>query len=861
MFYEKETVLGSINISTLAEELLPEGKRRGDEWTSLCPFHDERNPSFAVNLLTGLFKCLGCGDSGDILSLYSRMKDLSFPLAVNELGGRFVSGIHPTNGNGNGKPSSPKYEKPSPPPLPESTVSDLVGNMRLESYGWLSKNREISKAVAERYQIGKRESGNQTRFSIPIRDDAGKVMNIRLWLPPFGAYQDPERRKEEGKILSWIDGAEGRGLARLFPLDQLQVGRIVICEGEMDALALISIGVPAITGTAGALTWREEWSIQFKGKTVTLCYDNDEEGRAGAAKVARSLQASGAKVFILVWPTDREEKHDATDEIKRSAESMRELIEQAPQWGPDHPYWKQSEGEPKAENIETWLNPERLPDGLLPVPSLSEAMLPEPFRPWLSDIAERFNCALEFPSIGAIVALSAIVGRRVGIRPKRHDDWQVVPNLWGCIVGRPGVLKTPALEEALKPIKRLEAEARERFQGEARDIEFNKIRRKAEKEALEKKIKEAVSAGKDPSFLRSQLDMSEDKDPTPRRYIVNDATVEKLAELLNENPNGLLHFRDELTGWLRTLDKEGHENDKAFHLEAWNGTGSYTSDRIGRGTTHVEAVCEAMLGGIQPGPLGEYLRSTVRGGAGADGLIQRFQLIVYPNLSGEFINVDRSPNKEARFRAFSLFKKLDSINPAEIGAKIEPPPPSFDGSEISRPGIPFLNFDPEAQALFDEWRKDLEEKIRKGEEHPALEAHLSKYRSLMPSLALLFYLLDLAEGRRAAGVSIRAAMMAAGWCDFLEAHARRIYQCVNDGGISSAHALASKIKAGKISSPFVARDVYRNEWADLSGPKETERAIKILGAAFWVRSEEVQTNGRPRLQYFINPKIWGAVEK
>lgn len=852
MFYEKEAVILALDIPIIAYELLPEGRRRGDEWTSLCPFHDERNPSFAVNLSSGLFKCLGCGDSGDVFSLYSRLKDLPFPLAVNELGGRFVSGIHSENGNG--KHSPPKNEKPAPPPLPDGLVSDLVKEMLPENYIWLSKCRSISKEIAQKYQI----EGRQDRFSIPIRDDDGRVMNIRLWLPPYGPYQDPVKRKKAGKILSWIDRVEGRGSARLFPLDQLQSDRIVIAEGEMDALALISIGVPAITGTAGALTWREEWSIRFKGKAVVLAYDNDEEGRTGAARVAQSL-AAGAKVFVLVWPTDREEKHDVTDEIKRSAESMRELIDQAPQWGPNHPFYRGHEEGLQNGKLEVWPDPAKLPDGLLPVHSLTDAMLPEPFRAWLSDIAERFNCPLEFPTIGALVALSAIVGRKIGIRPKRHDDWQVVPNLWGCIVGRPGVLKTPALEEALKPIKRLEAEARERFEEEKKQIEFNRMLRKAEKESIEKKIRKAIEEGVDPSYLRNKLSALDDKEPTARRYIANDATVEKLAEMMNENPNGLLHFRDELTGWLRTLDKEGHENDKAFHLEAWNGTGSYTSDRIGRGTTHVEAVCESMLGGIQPGPLGEYLRSAVRGGAGADGLAQRFQLMVYPDLSGEYVNVDRVPNKEARFRAFSLFKKLDSLNPTEIGAQSEILP-SSDGSVGSRLGIPYLNFDPEAQVYFDEWRKDLEEKIRKGEEHPALEAHLSKYRSLMPSLALLFHLLDLVEGRRSEGVSSRAAGMAAAWCDFLEEHARRIYQFVDDNGVASARALASKIKMGRLSNPFMARDAYRNGWSDLSTAEETRRAIEILQEAFWIKEEEVQTEGRTRLQYRINPQIDGRAK-
>jgi len=49
----------------------------------------------------------------------------------------------------------------------------------------------------------------------------------------------------------------------------------------------------------------------------------------------------------------------------------------------------------------------------------------------------------------------------------------------------------------------------------------------------------------------------------------------------------MLVLRDELSGWLRALDKPGREGDREFYLEAWNGTGSYTVDRIGRGTIHI----------------------------------------------------------------------------------------------------------------------------------------------------------------------------------------------------------------------------------------------------------------------------------
>lgn len=90
-------------------------------------------------------------------------------------------------------------------------------------------------------------------------------------------------------------------------------------------------------------------------------------------------------------------------------------------------------------------------------------------------------------------------------------------------------------------------------------------------------------------------------------------------------------LRDELAGWLYAMDRKGHESDRPFYLEAWNGDGIFNVDRVSRGLLTIPAMCLSVIGGIQPGPLSEYMRAALRPGAGTDGLMQRFQLIVYPD--------------------------------------------------------------------------------------------------------------------------------------------------------------------------------------------------------------------------------------
>lgn len=485
-----------------------------------------------------------------------------------------------------------------------------------------------------------------------------------------------------------------------------------------------------------------------------------------------------------------------------------------------------------------------LPDMLLVVPSFDEVLLPESLRGWIADIAARMQCPLEFPAVGVIVALASLVGCQIGIRPKQYDDWTVVPNLWGCAIGRPGILKSPALAEVLKPLRQLEALAINAFAEAQKDAAFQAMVQEERRGDLKKKISKALATGDDVAVLRSEL-----RDPPPlptlRRYIVNDSTVEKLGELLNENPHGLLVFRDELPGWLRSLDKDGHENDRAFYLEAWDGTGGYTYDRIGRGTKRIEHACVSMLGSIQPGPLAEYLRAAVRGGGGDDGLMQRFQLAVFPDDTTEWKNVDRWPDSKAKRRAYDVFTKLDTLTSKNFGTR-----------QRDDETMPTLAFDPDAQEFFNEWRTDLERnRIRSPRNHPVMESHLAKYRSLMPSLALLFHLPDAIEGTTGNAVSLEAAKQAASWCDFLEAHARRIYSGLTQHATASARALAERMQSKALTSPFTARDVYRPQWRLLTSPDEVREALAILEDFHWVRSETLRTTGRSQRQYHIHPNL------
>ena len=167
---------------------------------------------------------------------------------------------------------------------------------------------------------------------------------------------------------------------------------------------------------------------------------------------------------------------------------------------------------------EPWPEPEPLPTALPPVDPFAADLLPDALRPWIGDIAERMQCPPDYPAVGAMVTLSSVVGRQVGIRPKRHDDWTVVPNLWGCVVGRPSLLKTPALQEPIGMVEVLEAMARKAHEDAERDHAADALVAEANKTVAKNKVAKAVKEGNTALAHALAAEVAVDPDPPVRRW-------------------------------------------------------------------------------------------------------------------------------------------------------------------------------------------------------------------------------------------------------------------------------------------------------------------------------------------------------
>jgi putative DNA primase/helicase len=474
-----------------------------------------------------------------------------------------------------------------------------------------------------------------------------------------------------------------------------------------------------------------------------------------------------------------------------------------------------------------WPEPQKLPEELLPVLKLNPDWLPEALRDACIDIAERLSCPLDYVAIPAIVGAGTALGNTVGILPKEHDDsWIVHAGFWGGIVGSPGSMKTPALINSLKPLQYLEETAATQYKQELAQYLQDKVH-----------FDKAMASFKAGKLAVFPLEPTK---PTKSRFIVNDVTYQALGEILENNPSGILALADELSGLLQSLDTQGQEAARGFYLSGWGGQGSYTFDRISRETVTLSRYQLAVFGGFQPDRIKSYVQFAQSGSSKNDGLLQRFQLLVWPDISDAFKLIDRPANNVALSKMHQAIISLRHLHKEAI-----------QGAISNHAGVQLLHFDEPAQILFNDWYQKNETILRNGTLEPSEHGHFAKYRSLIPGLALLFHLVNGQTG----SVNIESLKTALEFAKYLKSHAKRVYRSVHGLDSQPARTLAKRLLEHKLPDDFTQRNVLHKGWTNLSNKDKVNLAVTALVERGWLSEHSSELGGRKTTRYKINPGI------
>jgi hypothetical protein len=446
--------------------------------------------------------------------------------------------------------------------------------------------------------------------------------------------------------------------------------------------------------------------------------------------------------------------------------------------------------EPSTVPVDLWsmFNPPPLPRGLLP--SVIEDFAAEQGATMGADPAGL--------AAAALTVCAAAVPDHIRLKVKQHSGWTEATRLWVGLVGDPATKKTPIIYQAARPLYRIDADLCRAYAAA-----------KAEWDALDRSAKRVTPR---PPHVRVKLE---------------DTTIEAAQEVLRDSPNGVLCLRDELSGFFGAMDKytglRGAAADRAFWLQAFNG-GSYSVDRIGRGSGFIEHLSISVLGGIQPEAMRKLVNGTVD-----DGLIQRLVPVMLRQGG-----VDRDePMSDATAEYERLVERLHEM---------QQPVAEVTLCDAAR-----------------ELRQELARKHRDLADteivNKKLAAHFGKYDGILARLCLLWHCI---ENPGASQVAEECARRAADFvARFLLPHAVAFYADIY--GLSEDHecltAVAGYILAHRLTRPLTNRDLQRGVRTMRNLKRqETESIWHQLSALGWVtEAPGRRPSGSP--QWNVNPEV------
>lgn len=262
-------------------------RAHGSELITHCIFNDCDSDSrgneahLYINAETGQYFCHKCGEKGGINGLCE------------------VLGV---------KSDSPPHLQKDQTPSPNKLAAKYHDQLPLNIREWLKKDRLLLDEDIDDFQLGYGVIYGKSWITIPVRDASGTVQFMKLRKDPF-VTSDGAKYMHTG------------GEATIFNAEILKdkPDQIVICEGEFDCLVLRAFGIAAITSTAGARTFKDEWIDQLNFvRHLYICFDNDEAGDQGANELIEKLSEAlpSTSVLQIILPDEVGEHGDITDYFK-----------------------------------------------------------------------------------------------------------------------------------------------------------------------------------------------------------------------------------------------------------------------------------------------------------------------------------------------------------------------------------------------------------------------------------------------------------------------------------------------------------------------------------------------------------------
>lgn len=304
-------------------------KRTGKNLQGLCPFHNEKTPSFSVSPDKQLYHCFGCGASGTVITFIKEMENLDFYDAVKLLCDRYGVRMPSDNGIDDSLSLRRRKIKEINRAAAKYFHSMLFSESGKACLDYLYK-REITLKTIKHFGLGYAPDGwrgladymTENGYSKQELSDAGLVRKSdkgassvyydnfrnRMMIPLIDvngdvlAFSGRVLDESKPKYINTPDTPVYKKSDRLFALNfakNKNDGRLLLAEGGMDVIALHQAGFTnAVASFGTALTQEQARLISRYANEVVIVYDNDEAGRKAVEKASALLSQTGVKIKI-----------------------------------------------------------------------------------------------------------------------------------------------------------------------------------------------------------------------------------------------------------------------------------------------------------------------------------------------------------------------------------------------------------------------------------------------------------------------------------------------------------------------------------------------------------------------------------
>lgn len=609
--------------------------------------------------------------------------------------------------------------------------------------------------------------------------------------------QEKKFRPVHQKNGKWIIG-DPPGPLPLYNVDSINgLSRVFVVEGEKCAEVAISIGLPVVTSAHGSQSANlSDWT-PLSDKEVILIPDNNRPGRKYVDDVKNILHKlnSETTVKIVALPNLAEDE-DIFDFIERRDSVESKTLCEAINTMADTA---------EVESIKTNVKFEQDIYRSFPVDAL-----PNQVGDIVNQAAEAIGCDPSYIALPLLGAFAAAIGTTREIVLK--DSWSEPAILWTVIVGESGTKKSPALDFAVKPVIDQQLRSFKDHEGALQDYRTQQLIFKQEMKKWERNCQG------DPPI--------EPVKPMPQRFWTNDVTIEALAELLKDQPRGLLAYRDELAAWLGSFGEyKGRNSGDAAKWLQIHGARPLLVDRKSGEPINVIRAAVSIAGGIQPGILRRFIGLEYR----ENGLLARLLLAMPPRKVSKWTHTGIP--QEYCVVLSSIFTMLYDL--------------TSDQDENGEPCPRLIGLTTKARQAWQEYfNEHADEQI---ELTGDLAAAWSKLEGYTARLALVIHCVRVAIGEELDQVdasSIRAGVTLSRWFGY---EARRVYALLDEGPDQQQRRELIELierKGGSITPRELMRGCSRYR----ANADTAEAALEELvadGLAKWVAEPPGTKGGKP----------------